>query len=116
MNPDKSRLFGVDGAFHQRHVMMIINFGTIKEHPEVTKIRRHINLLLPKDEFLALAAMGDQILDRADLETMFFPEFEKIGKSGHGSIGIQDLTDHSRWIEAGKPGQIKTRLRVASSF
>ena len=116
MNPNECRLFRIDGSFHQCQVMMIINLCTIEEHPEFTKIRRHIDLLLPEDEFFALPTMGDQILDRADLETMLFPEFQKIGKSGHGSVCIQDFTDHARWIESRKFGQINPCFRVARSF
>ena len=113
MHPNERRLVGVDRSLYESQMVLLIHGGPVEEHLEFAEVGRHLDLLLSVDKFLALAAIGDEILDRADLELMDFAKLEEVRQAGHGAVLVENLADDSGGIETGKTSQINARLRMA---
>ena len=64
-------------------------------------------------EVIVLAAIGDQVGDRADLQTVQLRERHQIGQPRHGAVVVHDLADHAGRIEPGEPRDIDRRFGVA---
>ena len=69
------RLVFIDLAFHEREMMLPIEFRAIQMQIEVAVIGRHFDDLLQLHQLLANAAVRDQSLDRANAEAVFLVEF-----------------------------------------
>ena len=95
--------------------MGVIHLGPVEKESEITKVGRHVDLLLPLDELFALPTVGDQIADRADLKVMLLFELQKIGEPCHRAIGIKNFTNDARGIESGKSGKINSCLGVTGA-
>ncbi len=62
------------------------------------------------DQMVMLAAIGDQVADRADLQPVRLGEGDQIVHPRHRPVVLHDLADHARRVEPGKPRDIDRRL------
>ena len=69
------RLVFIDFTFHKREMMLPIEFRAIQMQIEIAVVGRHFYDLLQLHQLLANAAVGDQTLDRANAQPVFFVEF-----------------------------------------
>src|SRR5262249_30512073 len=67
-------------------------------------------------EPLVLQAVGDELGDGDERETMVPGEALQVGAPRHGAVGVQDLTDDAGRIEVREPGEIDAGLRLAHAL
>ena len=92
--------------------MGVIHRRAIHVQIEIAVIGRQFHHLLPLDQFLLQTAVGDQTLDRADAQLVFFPELHQLGQTRHRSVVVQDFAKHAGRLQARHPGEIDRRFRV----
>src|SRR5579872_574924 len=80
---------------------------------ELSVARRQPELRDALDELLVAHAIGDEILDRDDLEIVLCPETLERGPAHHRAVIGEDLADDARGIEAGESCQIDRGFRLA---
>ena len=110
MNSNKSWLLRVDRPLDECQMMFVINLHPVEEELEIAEVGRHMDFLFTHDEFFTLSAVGDQVANGADFQTMLFLEFHQVGKACHRSILIEDLADDPGGIESREPGKIDSGL------
>jgi len=54
------------------------------------------------DKVIMLAAIGDEVADRADLQSMLAGELDQVREAGHRPVLVHDLADHAGRVEPGK--------------
>ncbi len=104
MDTNEGGLGSRDLSLHEGDVVHVVDEGAIEVEVEITKVGGHEDGLLAFDKAFTLAAVGDEILDRAHLETVFVLEFDQIRQAGHGAILFHNLADNARGIEPSKAG------------
>src|SRR5262245_55621571 len=77
--------------------------------------RRQLDAQLATNEFFALAAELDKVLNRAHLEAVVLAEFAQLRHPRHAAVGLQNLADDCRGLKARQPRQIRASFRVAGS-
>jgi hypothetical protein len=68
------------------------------------------------DQFFAGAAKFDQIRYGANLQPMFFGEFDELGQTRHGTIVTHDLTNDSDRTTGRQLDQVHCRFGMASAL
>ena len=110
------RRFGFrDLPFHEREMMGVIDRRAIHVQIEIAVIGRQFHHLLAHDQFLLQTAMGDQALDRADPQLVFFLELHQLRQTRHRSVVVQDFAEHTGRLQARQPRQIDCRLRMTGA-
>ena len=99
-----------------------IELRAIQVQIEVAVVSRQLHDLLQLHELFAKTAIGDQTLDRANPQTMFFAKLHQFRQTRHCAIGVQNFAKHSRRLQArhccqidsgfGVPGHRTTLPRV----
>src|SRR5690242_2542530 len=103
MHSDENRIARVERAVDQRELLLAA--GLVAE-----------DLRLPfgaaarlegcgrdfLDQMILLEPVGDEVADRADLETVSPGEVHQVFEAGHGPILAHDLADHTARVEAGE--------------
>ena len=79
---------------------------------EVAVVSRQLYDLLQLHELFAKTAIGDQTLDRANPQTMFFAKLHQFRQTRHCAIGVQNFAKHSRRLQARHCCQIDSGFGV----
>ena len=74
MNANQGGLGRVDRTLHEGEMVSLVHRRTIEVQLEIAIICRQRDSLLTLDEFFPLAAVGNQILNAADLKPMLLLE------------------------------------------
>ena len=80
--------------------------------PERTVRRVDVARIDPFDRVLGVQAMPDQVLDRTDLQPVLARERLELGPARHAAVGIEDLDQHPRRLQACEQRQVAGRLGV----
>ena len=67
------------------------------------------------DQALVLATPGDDVLDRADLETVLLSEDLQVRHAGHRAVVVHDLADHAGGARPGEPRQVDDALGLPAA-
>ena len=102
-------------SLHERHVVGAIYEGTVKVQIKLSKLCRHLDDLLRNDQPLALPPVRNERGNADDLQFVFLLERKQLRKARHRPIGIHDLANHRRGLQASHSGKIDARLRVSRS-
>ena len=97
---------------HQSHVdlfelAILVDNSTKVAVPGADDVFRY-----PPDRRLCAHPVADEIGNRPEFEAMRTTELQKIRKSRHGAIGVQNLADHAGGFDTGQPRKVHSRLGV----
>src|SRR5690606_37362024 len=67
------------------------------------------------NEVIVFPAIGNEVADRAHLETVLAPEAHQRVEPRQRTVLVHDLADHARGIEAGEAGDVDRRPGVAGA-
>ncbi|MNM93375.1 hypothetical protein D3C81_1057480 [compost metagenome] len=115
MHPHQHRLIAVDLAFDQCDMFFVIDIIRVGDGAEFTVIGWHAHLDLARDQLLLFIAVMDQVLDADQFKVIGFGDFHQIRQPSHGSVFLDDLTDHAGRIGAAHPGQVDRRFRMTGA-
>ena len=76
-------------------------------------LERHLDRAL--DEVIVFAAIGDEVGDGADLETVKLRELHEVGQPRHRAVVVHDLADHAGRIEPREPRDIDGGFGMAGA-
>ena len=110
------RLAGGNLSEHQRDVVQAIDQRAVKMQVEIPVIGRHQNRFLALDQLLALPAVGDEVLDRAELQPVLALEFHQIRKPRHRAVFLENFANDAGRIEPRQPGQVHGGFGVSRSL
>ena len=99
----------------QGQVRLGIDDRRVREQVERAQARRQLQGQLPVNQPFALAAILDQVLDGAHLQSVRAAEVAQVRQASHGAVGIDDLADHGRFLQSGEAGQVDAALGVAGT-
>ena len=105
--------FDADAAHAQGQVRLRIDHRGVGDQIEVAEARRQLDRQLAVDQPFALPAILDQVLDGAHLQAVLPAESRRSGKRAMRAVGVDDLADDGRFLQAGQAGQIDAALGVA---
>ena len=77
---------------------------------------RQLDLGLPLDQLLGAAPVGDQVLDRAELEAVLLAELDEVGHARHRAVLLHDLADHAGRRQAREPREVDRALGLARAL
>ena len=83
MDANQSRLVRIDIALDERKMVPFVDGRTVEVQFEFSVIGRQGDRLLALDELFLLAAIGDQVLNAANFQSVLFLELEQLGQPGH---------------------------------
>ena len=116
VHADEGRLFWIDAAFLQHHVLAIFSrVGIGLGCPAAAMVTFQGCFGNALHQPVMAVAIGNKIADGADLQAMQAREGNEIGQAGHGAIIVHDLTDHARRVEPGEARDVHGGLGVASA-
>ena len=88
----------------------------VEHHPETTAIMAFdFRLDRARDEMIVASPVGDEIGNRANLQSVQLRELDEVGQARHRAIIIHHLADHAGRNKAGKPRDVDGSLRMARS-
>src|SRR5580698_3995516 len=68
------------------------------------------------DEFLALAAVFDEVLDGTNLELVFAGEFDELRQPGHGAVVVHDFAEDADGPAIGEGDEVDDGLGMAGAL
>jgi hypothetical protein len=83
VNAHEHFVFAGDITFDEREMVLLIQSRAIEIQIKFAILGWHFHDLEALDEFLARAAIFDEVRHRADFEAMAFGEFQQIWQTGH---------------------------------
>src|SRR5262249_30674446 len=96
-------------------MVLPIDFGAIQMQIEIAVVGGQFYDLLQLHEFLALASIGDQTLDRANAQPVLLVELHQLRKTSYGAIVVQNFTQHASPLKSCHPCQIHSSLGVTGA-
>jgi hypothetical protein len=106
MDADEYGLVGLDVAEYESDVLCGID-GRLEGNDEgVTEGGREAGLRHAIYEALVFKAVGDDLRDTHDVESVCFSDDLQVGQASHGAVFVHDFADHAGFGEAGHAGEV----------
>ena len=105
----------VDRALDEREVVLVVEPVAVQVKLEIAVVGRQVDDLHALDEFLARAAVGDEVLDGAELQAVLLLEAQQFGHAGHRAVVVDDFRQHARRTQPRQPREIDGGLGVAGA-
>ena len=83
MDANQGRFVRIDIALDERKVVPFVHGGTVEVQFEFSIVGRQGDRLLALDKLFLFAAIGDQVLNAANFQSVLFLELEQLGQPGH---------------------------------
>src|SRR5262245_25754072 len=104
--------FDPDSAHADCQMRLGIHDRRIREEVKLAVFGWQLDRKLSFDEFFALAAVFDQILDSAHFDAVHLTEGGEVGQARHAPLGGHNLADHRRRLQSRQADQINAALCV----
>ena len=95
---------------------MFVAVGAVGINPHLpfaAEFRGDGFLFLNANKVVVAAAVGDQIADRADFQTVMLRECHQFRQARHGAVFVHDLADHARFFQTRKTRDVDSRFGMA---
>ena len=116
MHPGEDVLPVTDVAEHQRDVRATVDRAFVRVRAELAVRRRDRRLRHLGHERLVLAAIGDEVGDRDDLQSVLGAEADQVRQPRHRSVLVHGLAENAGRVEPGEPGEIDGGLGVTGAL
>ena len=116
VNPNKRRFLGADLSHDESHMLLTRNSIAVAVDSEVARIGRQSGPGHPFNEIFIPHAIGNEVSYGEDAETVLAGKLLQPGQTGHLSVVVHDLAQHTRGCETGHSGQVDRRFGVSGAF
>ena len=94
-------------------MVLLVQHVAVEIELEIAVVGWQVDGLDAFDQLLAVGAVGDEVLDRAELEAVLLPETQQLRDAGHRAVVVDDFRQDPGGTQTGEAGEIDGGLGVS---